>query len=330
MIHAHACLQQGEPLVPFEYESKPLDAYDIHLKITHCGICHSDLHLISNDWELSNYPLVPGHEIIGTVEEKGPLSSHQLGDRVGIGWQAKSCFHCQWCNQGDENLCIEQEATCVQHYGGFADRIVADGRFAFAIADSIPSAQAAPLLCGGATVFAPFIEHKIGAHMRVAVIGIGGLGHLALQMARAHNSETTAISSSKDKEGEAKELGADHFILIEDLERYPNAFDFIFYTSSAKINWNETVMALRPRGKLCLIGLPVDRFELPVGLLVHGRKVVCGSNIGSRPVIRQMIAFCQRHKIYPTIEEFPMDKVNDALGRVRSGKIRYRAVLSNP
>lgn len=329
MIHAYACPEKGTPLVPYDYKPEPLGAHDVKLNITHCGICHSDIHLIDNDWLVSKYPLVPGHEIIGIVEEKGPLSEHNIGDRVGIGWQCKSCFECEWCRQGDENLCLKQEATCVQHYGGFAKGVVADGRFAFPIPEKLPSAYAAPLLCGGATVYAPFIEHQITAHTRVAILGIGGLGHLALQFARAHGCEVTAISSSPNKEKEAKELGADHFILYKDLENHPNSFDFVFCTSSHGIEWEQAVALLRPRGKLCLIGVPTQPLQLPVGMLVDGRKIVCGSNIGSRPVIRQMLEFSGDRNIRPLIEEFPLEKVNAALDKIRSGKIRYRAVLVN-
>lgn len=327
MIHAYASPEKGASLVPFEYEPDALGPHDVRLRITHCGICHSDIHLIDDDWEVSKYPLVPGHEIVGIVEEKGDLSTHEIGDRVGIGWQGKSCFHCEWCNQGDENLCLEQEPTCVEHYGGFADSIVADGRFAFLIPEALPSLFAAPLLCGGATVFSPFIEHQIGPLTRVAVIGIGGLGHLALQFARAHNCDVTAISSSSDKEKEAKGFGANHFVKLSDLENHTNAFDFIFCTSSRGIEWKQAVSCLRPRGKLCLIGVPTDPLELPVGMLVDGRKIVCGSNIGSRPVIEKMLAFSARNKVRPQIEEYPMSQVNEAIGKVRSGKMRYRAVL---
>jgi len=329
MIHAYASPEKGAKLVPFDYEPKPLGPHDIRVKITHCGICHSDIHLIDDDWLLSKYPLVPGHEIVGIVVEKGDQSTHEIGDRVGIGWQGKSCFHCEWCRQGDENLCLEQEATCVEHNGGFADAIVADGRFAFLIPEALPSSFAAPLLCGGATVFSPFIEHNLNARMRVAVIGIGGLGHLALQFAKAHNCDLTAISSSSDKEVEAANFGANHFVKLSDLKNHPCEYDFIFSTSSRGIDWKIAVSCLRPRGKLCLLGVPTDPFELPVGMLVDGRKIVCGSNIGSRPVIEKMLTFAAQHNVRPQIEEYPMNEINKAIDRVRSGKMRYRAVLLN-
>ncbi len=331
MIKAYQCPKQGATLSPFEYEPSPLGPHDISIKISHCGICHSDIHLIDNDWELTEYPLVPGHEIVGTVLEKGPLVDHlEVGQRIGIGWQGKSCMGCEWCLSGDENLCADQEGTCVGHYGGFADGIVADGRFAFVLPDSLPSAPTAPLLCGGATVFAPFIEHKIGPTMKVAVVGIGGLGHLALQFAHAFGCELTALSSNPEKEKEAKAFGADHFICIQDpaaLEKVQRHFDFILSSSISSLDWTGFLAALRPRGKLCLLGGLEKNVDTSVANLVGGRKVICGSNIGSRPVIKQMLTFAARHNILPQIEEFPIEKVNEAIAKVRAGKMRYRAVL---
>ncbi len=330
-IYAYQCPEEKAPLVPFEYPASSLGPHDIRVKITHCGVCHSDLHLIDNDWKMTQYPVVPGHEIVGTVEEIGPLVDHlKEKERVGIGWQGKSCMACEWCLQGDENLCLQQEATCVDHFGGFATEIIADGRFAFPLPDSLPSPIAAPLLCGGVTVYAPFIEHRVTPSMRVAVIGIGGLGHLALQFAHYFGCEVTALSSSEDKEEEAKKFGADHFICTKDLmilEKYKSSFDFILSSSSNNLDWNSLIGTLRPRGKLCILGALEHSLVIPITDLVDGRKMICGSNIGSRPVIKQMLAFAARHQIYPQIEEFPMQDVNKAIEKVRSNKIRYRAVL---
>lgn len=330
MIQAYQCKQQSEPLIPFTYTLKAVGPTDVRIKISHCGICHSDLHLIDNDWKITPYPLVPGHEIVGIVEEKGNLIDHvKVGQRVGIGWQGKSCMACEWCLQGDENLCLQQEATCVGHFGGFATHIVADGRFAFALPDEIPSPYAAPLLCGGATVFAPFIEHQISPNTRVGVVGIGGLGHLALQFAHHYGCEVTAFSSSLDKEKEAKEFGADHFVSLKDndLEKHKNGFDFILSSSSSGLAWDKWIGLLRPRGRLCLLGALEQPFTTSIANLVEGRKIVCGSNIGSRPVIKQMLRFAARHNIRPKIEEFSLKDVNKAIQRLREGKVRYRAVL---
>lgn len=332
MIHAYHAASKGAPLTPFEYKPAPLGPYDLFLSISHCGICHSDLHLINNDWGVSTYPLVPGHEIVGHIKEKGSLVDQlEIGQRVGIGWQGKSCMHCEWCLQGDENLCLSQEATCIGHHGGFATGIVADSRFAFPLPDSLPSSHAAPLLCGGATVFAPFLEHKIAPTMKVAIIGIGGLGHLALQFARAIGCEVTAISHSSGKEKEAKGFGAHHVLSTKELEAAKNSFDFILSTASSGHSWAPLIAALRPRGKLCLLGGLETNLDVGIGQLVDGRKVICGSNIGSRPVIKRMLQFATLHGIAPQIEEFPIKNVNDALEKMRKGTLRYRAVLTiNP
>lgn len=331
MIRAYHAESQGARLTPLDYPPAPLGPHDIHLEITHCGICHSDLHLIDDDWDMAEFPLVPGHEIIGHIKEKGPLVEElEIGQRVGIGWQGKSCMHCEWCLQGDENLCLDNEATCVGHHGGFASAIVADSRFAFPIPDALPSAAAAPLLCGGATVFAPFVEHKIAPTMKVAIIGIGGLGHLALQFARAFGCEVTALSSSPEKEAEAKKFGAHHFLCTKNpsaLESAKSQFDFILSSSSSGHDWESLVATLRPRGKLCLLGGLEKNLDVQIMHLVDGRKVICGSNIGSRPVIKKMLAFAALHNVLPQIEEFPLKNVNDALDKLRAGKLRYRAVL---
>jgi len=249
---------------------------------------------------------------------------------VGIGWQGKSCMACDFCLQGEENLCLSLEGTCVGHYGGYAEGIKADGRFAFLLPEKIPSAVGAPLLCGGATVFSPFVEYKVTPMDRVAVLGIGGLGHLALQFARGFGCETTAISSSKDKEAEAKEFGANHFICTKEegaLEQCKGGFDLILTTSSAGLDVPTLLATLAPKGKLCFLGVPEKPIETQIMNLVDGRKKLCGSNIASRPVIKKMLEFALRHNVAPKIEEFPLEKVNEAIAKVRANQVRYRAVL---
>ncbi len=333
MITAYKCPEKGSRLAPFSYEPKSLGSHDVRIQITHCGICHSDVHLIDNDWNFTEYPLVPGHEIVGLIQEKGDqVINLEIGERVGIGWQAGSCMSCEWCLQGDENLCNQGVRTCADQFGGFAQEIVTDGRFAFSIPDALPSAAAAPLLCGGATVFTPLINHKIGPNMHVAIIGIGGLGHLAIQFAHAMGCEVTALSSSKEKELEAKAFGADHFVCTKDpaaLDALEMRFDFILSSSTHGLDWTRTLSSLRPKGKLCLLGALEQNVETPITNIVHGQRTICGSNIGSRPGIKQMLNFAARHNILPKIEEFPMSQVNEALTKLRAGKMRYRAVLFN-
>lgn len=332
MIKAFFTESPKASLTPFQYPKPALGPHDLEIAITHCGICHSDLHLIDNDWGITVFPLVPGHEIVGTVAEMGAsVHDFKIGQRVGIGWQRSSCASCEWCHQGKENLCALQEATCVGHFGGFADRICTDSRLAVAIPEQITSAQAAPLLCGGITVFSPFIEHEITATARIAVIGIGGLGHLALQFARAFGCAVTALTSSRDKEEEAKHFGAHRCIYVKDpdvLKSLENSFDVIFSTTIAQLDFESYLRMLRPRGKLCLIGALEKNVEILGISLINGRKMICGSNIGSRPEMVKMLQFAALHNIRPQIEEFSLLQINEAINKLRANQIRYRAVLN--
>ncbi|VHO02143.1 NAD(P)-dependent alcohol dehydrogenase [Candidatus Rhabdochlamydia sp. T3358] len=331
MIKAYAVKKAKGLLEPFEYESKPLSKYDIELNISHCGVCYSDVHLIDNDWHISSYPLVPGHEIIGIITAKAELvKNFEMGMRVGIGWQGSSCMNCEWCNQGEENLCSQSTATCIGHFGGYAKKIIADARFAFPIPETLTSLEAAPLLCGGATVFSPFLEYKVSPTAHVGIIGIGGLGHLALQFAKAWGCEVTAISSTLGKKTEAEKFGAHHFLCTTDkkeLALHKNSFDFLLSTTHGSLNVEECVDLLKSKGKLCIVGAPSEKIELLNRSLINGRKTICGSNIASRPGIQKMLKFAALHKIKPQVEEFPLTEVNTAIEKLRSNKIRYRAVL---
>ena len=333
-IKAYAAKAAKQTLEPYEYEAQPLGPWDIEVAITHCGICHSDISLIDNEWGSSLYPLVPGHEIVGKVTSCGTnVTDLKAGDRVGIGWQRSSCMHCEWCGTGQENLCLKQEATCVGHPGGYADRIRADSRFAFKIPDELASEQVAPLFCGGATVFSPLLQHKINPMSRVGVIGIGGLGHLALQFAKGFGCDLTAFSSSSDKAEEVKHLGAQHFISSVDdkaLKAHANSFDFLLATTPFAMNWQVYLEMLRPRGTLCFVGAQMKPIEVPFWSIIFGRKQVTASNIGSRPDIQELLRFAVEHKIKAEVEQFAMRDVNKAIEKVRSGKVRYRAVLVNP
>ncbi len=207
-ISSWAATAADAPLQPFSYEPRELGPFDLEIAISHCGICHSDIHMLDNDWGMSTYPLVPGHEIIGTVRQAGSaVTKFTAGRRVGVGWQRSSCMECEWCVGGMETCCAGQQATCVGHHGGFAEAIRTDSRFAFAIPEDLPSAAAAPLLCGGVTVYTP-LRDAVRPSSRVGVIGIGGLGHMAIRFARAFGCEVTAFSTSPAKEEEARRLGA--------------------------------------------------------------------------------------------------------------------------
>ncbi|QLH43227.1 MAG: NAD(P)-dependent alcohol dehydrogenase [Coxiellaceae bacterium] len=329
---AYAAMAAKEPLQPHDYEAPTLGAMDCQVAITHCGICHSDLHLIDNDWGVSRYPLIPGHEIVGKVTAIGSdVKQLKVGQRVGIGWLCRSCMQCEWCLQGDDNLCSKQQPTCIGHPGGFADTIQVDSRFAVPIPESLSSEQVAPLFCGGVTVYSPLRTH-VTSPMRVGIIGIGGLGHMGLQFANAFGCEVTAFSTSAGKEAEAKRLGAHHFVVSSDndaINKLRNSFDFILNTANAALPWTTYLELLRPKGKLCFVGVPTRNIEIPAMNLIALRKEICGSNIGNIPTIKEMLDFAARHKLGAQIEPFPMSKVNDALDKLRKNDVRYRAVLVN-
>lgn len=308
-------------LEPFEYEPKPLAAEDVEIAISHCGICHSDVHLADGDWG-KVFPLVPGHEIVGTViAGKG----FEKGQRVGVGWQRSSCGTCEYCVAGEEELCPKNEATCAGNFGGFADRIRVDGRFAMPIPDALASETAAPLLCGGITVYSP-LRRYAGKDARVAVIGIGGLGHLALQLARAIGCEVTAISRNADKEADAKKLGAHHFLSTK-----PRAgsFDLILNTAHFSPDMDVFLAALRPKGVFCQLGASPEPLVVPGMPLITGRRTVCGSAIGAPGVIREMLELAARHGVSATTEVVPMAQVNEAMERTRRNQAHYRMVLAN-
>jgi uncharacterized zinc-type alcohol dehydrogenase-like protein len=330
-IHAQAALEKGAALTPFHYSApSDLGPHELEIEITHCGICHSDIHLIDNDWGISRYPLIPGHEIIGHVIRTGRDVSLKQGTRVGVGWQRSSCLECDECISGRENLCLKQEATCNGHPGGFAERIIVDARFAFPIPDSLDSENAAPLLCAGITVYTPMQHFGVRPGKKVGVIGIGGLGHLAIQFARAMGCEVTAFSSSPDKEAETKSSGAHHFVLLtkENLRSLRRSQDFILNTAMVEQDWHSVIQMLRSDGHLCFVGVPARPLNLPVHLLLDGRRSISGSNIGGRNDMREMLHFAALNGIKARTETMPLTSVNEALKKVRENRARYRMVLT--
>jgi uncharacterized zinc-type alcohol dehydrogenase-like protein len=329
-LAAHAA---GAELLPFRYDPGALKAQEVEIKITHCGVCHSDLHLISNDWGISQYPFIPGHEIVGKVSAVGSgVTTLAVGQRVGVGWQSNSCGLCEWCTQGLENLCAQTEATCVHRHGGYADSVRVNARFAIPLPDAIGSEQAAPLLCGGITVYNPLRSHGINPSSRVGIVGIGGLGHMALQFARVFGAEVTAFSTSAAKEDEARRLGAHNFVNTQDakaIREVGSSFDFILTTINADQDWMTYIQALRPTGTLCFVGVPPSPISVHAFPLIAGIRTITGSPIGSPHMLREMVDVAARHGVKAQTEEFPMAKANEAIDKVKKNKVRYRAVLAN-
>lgn len=329
-LAAHAA---GAELLPYHYDPGKLGSHDVEIVVTHCGVCHSDLHLISNDRGISQYPFIPGHEAIGTVAAFGSdVRSAKVGQRVGLGWQSNSCGICEWCRKGMENLCPESEATCVRRNGGFANRVRANSRFVFPIPDALPSEQAAPLLCAGITVYSPLRIYGINPSSRVGIIGVGGLGHLAIQFARAFGAEVTAFSTSSDKEEEVRALGAHRFVNSREskaLKEVAGTQDFILSTINADQDWGVYIQALRPTGTLCFVGSPPAQISIQALPLITGQRAIAGNPVGSPWRIREMLDVAARHDVRAITQCFPMAKANEAIDQVKKGKIRYRAVLAN-
>ncbi len=331
-ISAYAAAAAKQILTPFPYAPAALGPQDVEIAISHCGICHSDIHMLDDDWQMTEYPFVPGHEIVGTVAAHGDEAAHlALGQRVGVGWQRSACHTCEACLTGREQLCAESIGTIVGHHGGFADRIRIDARFAFPIPEALPSESAAPLLCAGVTVFSPLQQFEVSPTSRVGVVGVGGLGHLALQFAKAWGCEVTAFSGSANKESEARELGADHFVLSSNagaMECAANSIDFLLDTVSADIDWALYLNTLRIDGTLCVLGVPNGNLSIPAFPLITGRRRIVGSPTGGRQDITEMLAFAARHGIRAKTEVLPIAQVNEAIQKVRENRARYRMVLS--
>jgi alcohol/geraniol dehydrogenase (NADP+) len=329
-LAAHAA---GAELLSFRYKVAELGPNEVEVKISHCGVCHSDVHLIDNDWSISKYPFIPGHEIVGTITAVGSaVLDRKHGERVGIGWQADSCGICEWCRQGDEHLCAKSQPTCVGRNGGYADAIRVNSRFAIPVPEVLESENVAPLLCGGITVYSPLRNHLARPSSRVGVIGIGGLGHMGLQFARAFGSEVTAFSTSIDKEAEARELGAHHFVNTRDIaavKKVAGSFDLILSTVSADQDFQNFVDALRPKGTLVILGAAPSPLQISGFSLIGGQKAVAGSPSGSPRELHEMLDVAARHNVKAITESFPMKKANEAVARVKKNQVRYRAVLAN-
>ena len=334
-VTAYAAKAPKAPLETLTYDAGPLGPDEVDVAVTHCGICHTDVGMVDDEWGVSNYPVVAGHEIVGTVAALGSnVNSKRLriGQRVGVGAISGSCMRCEWCEGGKQNVCPDRDNTVNRgSRGGFASHVRAsDWRFAYPIPEAIASEHAAPLLCAGTTVFAPLIRNGVMPTDRVAVVGIGGLGHLAVQYLAKWGCEVTAISLSHDKEAQARELGATHFIANQDTDAMKNAagtFDFIMSTAAGDLPWDEYLGALRPQAKLCIVGVPGSAIAFSPFSLLPSEKVIAGGIPGSLVETTQMLVFTARHGIKPIVETFPMANINQALDRVRQGKARYRAVL---
>jgi len=331
-IQAYGTHKPSGKLEPFQYRLGDLRPDEVEIDVEYCGICHSDLSMIKNEWGLTKYPFVPGHEIIGKVAAIGNMVNHlEVGQYVGLGWRARSCLVCDQCLSGYHNRCLKGEDVIVGRHGGYADKVRCQALFAFPLPKNVNIKSAGPLFCGGITVFNPIIQNNIKSTDHVAVVGIGGLGHLAIKFLDAWGCEVTAVSTNPEKGREAQKLGADHFINStesEPLKPYTNNFDMVLVTANADLDWDSYIGTLRPGGKLHIVGA-ASQVKASVFALISGEKSIGASPGGGPAEIIKMLNFCSRFGIEPIIEEYPLSSVNEAMTHLESGKARYRIVLQN-
>jgi len=332
-VSGYAANGPNEKLEPFSYEMGELGAEQVDVKILNCGICHSDLSMVNNDWGMTTYPIVPGHEVIGEVVAAGnAVKSIKVGDKVGVGWFSGSCMSCHECMDGSHHLCSSAEFTIGGRHGGFADYIRSHWAWTIPLPEGINLEKAGPLLCGGITVFNPILIAGVKATDKVGVIGIGGLGHMALKFLNKWGCEVIAFSSNPDKKESILEMGATKVVDStnpEELAKIAGSLNFILNTTSVTLDWNSYLVALAPKGKFHNVGAVLEPMAIPAFTLLTGEKSVSGSPLGSPALTRTMLEFCVRHEIYPITEEFPMKQVNEAIAHLESGKARYRIVLKN-
>ena len=333
MINAYAVNNPGEALQEISYDPGILEKDQVEIDVKYCGICHSDLSMMNNDWGISQYPLVPGHEVTGIISHVGESVTHlKEGQAVGLGWHSAFCGSCNHCNEGDHNLCGSAQGTIVAHHGGFADKVRAQANSVVPIPDGLDLSKVGPLFCGGITVFNPLVQYNIPPTAKVAVIGIGGLGHLALQFLNAWGCEVTAFTSSKSKKQEAIKLGAHHTLNsrdAEEIEKAAGSFDLIISTVNVKLDWELYINTLKAKGRLHFVGATLEPIEVQAFSLIMSQRSISGSPVGSPATIAKMLDFAKIHDIEAQVEIFPMSKANEAIAHLESGKARYRVVLEN-
>ncbi len=338
--HAYAAFSATEALKPYTFERRAVGPHDVRIDILYCGICHSDIHTVRGEWWPVDYPVVPGHEIVGRVVEVGShVSGFKVGDLAGVGCMVDSCRTCPSCQADLEQFCVngaaftyastEMDRTTVTQ-GGYSTQIVVQEAFTLRVADSLPLTGVAPLLCAGITTYSPLRQWGVGPGTKVGVLGLGGLGHMAVKLAAAMGAEVTMLSGTASKEADAKRLGAHHFLLTSDadaLAAKANYFDLILNTVSAKHDYNTYIGLLGLRGVMVLVGVPPEAMPLSAMGLIFGNRRLAGSLIGGIKETQEMLDFCAQHNIVADVEVIAVDQVNAAYERVLKSDVRYRFVL---
>jgi uncharacterized zinc-type alcohol dehydrogenase-like protein len=338
-VHAYAAPAASEQLAPTVIERREVGPTDVLIEVTHAGICHSDIHTVRGDWGPQPYPLVPGHEIVGVVTEVGPeVTRHRVGDRVGVGCMVNACRQCANCLQGQEQYClngmvgtygaVDRDGTVTQ--GGYSTHVVVDADFVLRVPDGLDPAAAAPLLCAGITTYSPLRRWGAGPGRQVAVVGLGGLGHMAVKLAHAMGAEVSVLSQSLKKQEDGLRLGADQYFATSDPDTFTQLagrFDLIVNTVSAPIDVDAYLSLLAMDGTLVNVGAPAEPLSLHVMSLVGGRRSYAGSMIGGIAETQEMLDFCAQHGIGAEVEVIAADQVNEAYERVLASDVRYRFVI---
>ena len=342
MIQAkgYAAQSPKTPLAPFSFERRDPKEHDVAIDILYCGICHSDIHQARDEWGGSIFPMVPGHEIAGVVSSVGSkVSKFKVGDHVGVGCMVDSCRECSHCADGLEQFCMEgmtgtynslERKSKTPTYGGYSNTIVVDENFVLNIPKNLPLDAAAPLLCAGITLYSPLAHWKAGPGKKVAIVGLGGLGHMGVKIAHAMGAEVTVLSQSMKKQEDAKALGANHFYATSDANTFATlkgSFDLIINTVSAQIDWNQYLSLLKVDGSFVVVGAPDKPIPVSAFSIIMGRKTLAGSLIGGIKETQEMLDFCGKHNILCDIEVIPMAQVNEAYERVIKSDVRYRFVI---
>ena len=337
---AYAAYNGTDPLAPFDFERRDVGPHDVQFEILYCGVCHSDLHQVRNEWKGTTYPIVPGHEIVGRVTQVGDhVKKFKIGDLAGVGCLVDSCRECDNCEKGLEQFCRNGSTGTYNSkdkkhggvtYGGYSNHIVVDESFVLKVSDKLPLQNVAPLLCAGITTYSPLRHWGISKGHKVAVMGLGGLGHMAVKFAASFGAEVTVLSTSPGKEADARKLGAHHFALTKDPEQLAalsGKFNFILDTVSAEHDYNACLKMLDTDGVMICVGAPPTPSLIAAFSLIGGRKSLAGSPIGGLPETQEMLDYCAEHNITSDVEVIDMKYIDRAYERMLKGDVKYRFVI---
>ncbi len=329
-IKAWVASAAKQKIVLQDVDLGPLGIEDVEVAVEHCGLCHSDVSVWNNEWGISQYPAILGHEVVGRIAALGAATKGvRVGQRVGVGWTAASCMHCRQCLSGDQHLCAQAVPTILGHRGGFASRVRCHWAWAIPLPEGLNYAEAGPLLCGGITVFRPLVRHA-SPTSHVGIVGIGGLGHMAVKFAAAYGCDVTAFTSSEAKFDEAHGFGAKQVVSSRDsaaIKKLAGTIDLLIVTVNVPLDWDALIGTLAPNGRMHVVGAVSEPIPVPVFPLILGERSIGASPTGPPVAIQIMLEYAARHGVTPQTEHFPMSRINDAFQRLQAGKARYRIVL---